>query len=70
MDERLILVSDVEDALARAIAEPDERFYNAEEDCYLINVRKQYVTYWVRYTQREKVLTVVGAYSHRMDIER
>ncbi len=69
MDERLILTTDVEDALAYAVANPDERFYHTEDDCYLINIRKQYVTYWVRYAQKEHVFTVLSTYSHRMDIE-
>ena len=68
MEERLILDSDITDALARALADPGERFYNTEEDCYLISVRKQYVTYWVRYRQVEKTMEVVSVYSHRMDI--
>ena len=68
MDERLILVSDVEDALSRALDYPDERFYNTEEDCYLINIRKQYVTYWVRYKEGAGTLEVLSAYSHRMDL--
>lgn len=68
MDERLILVSDVEDALVRAIADPGERFYNTAEESYLISIRKQYVTYWVRYTQMDMFIRVIGAYSHRMDI--
>jgi Fe-S oxidoreductase len=69
MDQRLILSADIEDALAKAIAEPGERFYNPDEASYLVNLRKQYVTYWVCYQQEGDVITVLGAYSHRMDIE-
>ena len=68
MDERLILVTDVEDALARAAAEPDERFYNKPDDSYLISARKQYMTYWVRYAQSREAIEVTGVYSHRMEI--
>ena len=85
MEERLILVSDVEDALARALADRDECFYHAKDDCYLINIRKQYVTYWVWFRLTEsfeslppeplshtdqKTLEVLSAYSHRMEIVR
>jgi len=68
MDERLILLVDVEDALAHALASPDERFYNTEEDSYLISIRKQYVSYWVRYRQTSSTLEVLSVYSHRMEI--
>jgi Fe-S oxidoreductase len=69
MEKRLILSADIEDALAHAIAEPDERFYNPAEDCYLIRINKQFVTYWVRYRQNENEIEVLSTYSHRMDIE-
>jgi Fe-S oxidoreductase len=68
MDERLILRTDVEDALLRAVSDPGECFYNAEDNCYLVSIRKQYVTYWVQYTREETRIEVRGAYSHRMDI--
>jgi len=68
MDKQLILVKNVEEALSRAIAEPDECFYNKSDGSYLISLRKQYGTYWVRYTLNQKHIEVVGVYSHRMDI--
>jgi hypothetical protein len=68
IDERLILVTDLEDALAYALDNPGERFYNSSQDCYLINIRKQYVTYWICYVQRDDTIDVLSAYSHRMEI--
>ena len=68
MDKRLILVADVEDALSRALDDSGERFYNTVDDCYLISIRKQFVTYWVVYTQDSQSIKVLNAYSHRMDI--
>ncbi|MCL1895633.1 MAG: FAD-dependent oxidoreductase [Clostridiales bacterium] len=68
MDEKLILDTDVFDALALAAAKPEECFYNKKDGSYLISIHKQYGTYWVRYTLGQKHMEVVGVYSHRMEV--
>jgi NADPH-dependent glutamate synthase beta subunit-like oxidoreductase len=68
MEQRLILVADVADAVAWALQSPGECFYHPENDSFLINIRKQFVTYWVEYRIVDKTVEVLSVYSHRMEI--
>ncbi len=70
MDERLITLGDVREAIARA-EERKEGFINEQGDilCHLV---KAYVTYWVLYRIKEEngrtTYLVLDAYSHRMHV--
>jgi Fe-S oxidoreductase len=68
MEERLILLSDVADVLTAAIYEDAPCFYHPEKGSYLASLRKQFVTYWVEYYRRERLIEVIGLYSHRMKL--
>ena len=73
MEERLILVEDLEDVLLCALSGAAGHFHNIENDSFLASLRKGYVTYWVHYLLEDmanlpRQVRVLGAYSHRMDI--
>jgi Fe-S oxidoreductase len=68
MEQRLILMADVTDALDRALQDPDECFFNPVKDSFLINIRKQFVTYWVEYRIAGTDIEVLSIYSHRMEV--
>ena len=70
MEERLILLEDIEDVLEHARAS-GQRFFNSEDATYLACLRKKSVTYWVRWAEKadkEGGAHIIGAYSHRMDV--
>jgi hypothetical protein len=68
MEQRLILTVDVTDALAHALQNPGECFFNPERNSFLTNIRKQFVTYWVEYRVADTHIEVLSIYSHRMEV--
>jgi NADPH-dependent glutamate synthase beta subunit-like oxidoreductase len=68
MERRLILMADVTDALARALHDPGECFFNPTKDSFLISIRKQFVTYWIEYRVAGTTIEVLSTYSHRMEV--
>lgn len=69
MDDRYILVEDVERVIAHS-QETGERFYNPEEGSFLTNLRIGDVTFWVRYIEKDGAVEVLSAYSHRMEVKK
>lgn len=69
MDERYILVEDI-DRVIRNSQETGERFYNPEEGNCLASLRIGDITFWVRYVEKDGVVTVLSAYSHRMEVKK
>ena len=67
MEERLILVEDIEKVIAHS-GISGERFFNPEDSSYLGNLRIENVTYWVRYAEKEDGIYIKSVYSHRMEI--
>jgi hypothetical protein len=67
MEERLILVEDVEDVLEHS-HQSGQRFFNTEDNSYLAGFRKKYVTYWARWTEKEDGAHIISVYSHRMAV--
>jgi Fe-S oxidoreductase len=67
MDERYILLEDIEEVIKHA-QETGERFYNPEDSSYLANQRIANVTYWVRYMEKDESIQIVSVYSHRMEV--
>ena len=68
MDERYILLEDVEKVIRHA-QESGERFFNPEDGSFLANRRIENVTYWVRYREKDPAIQVVTVYSHRMEVK-
>ncbi|MFB0919830.1 MAG: FAD-dependent oxidoreductase, partial [Oscillospiraceae bacterium] len=52
IDERYILVEDIESVISRS-QETGERFFNPEEGSYLTSLRIGDVTFWVRYIEKD-----------------
>lgn len=69
MDERYILLEDVEKVIKHA-QESGERFYNPEDESFLANHRVENVTYWIRYIEKDGAIQVVTVYSHRMEVKK
>ena len=67
MEERLILLEDVEDVLEYAW-QTGQRFFNTEDDSFLAGFRKKNVTYWARWAEKEDGVHIINVYSHRMAI--
>jgi hypothetical protein len=67
MEERLILLEDIEDVLEHACLS-GQRFFNPEDMTYLASIRKKNVTYWVQWAEKEDGAHIISAYSHRMII--
>ena len=67
MEERLILLEDIEKAVDNA-QKNKERFFNPENSHYLCRLRIGSVTYWVEYEKSENEILVKDVYSHRMEI--
>jgi hypothetical protein len=65
MEERLILLEDVEDVLENS-RRSGQRFFNTEDSSFLAGFRKKNVTYWARWTEQEDTAHIVSVYSHRM----
>lgn len=67
MEKRFILLSDVEKVVEHSLT-CKERFYNPETADYLARLRVQNVTFWVKYEEHGKEITVKDVYSHRMEV--
>jgi len=67
MEERLILLEDVEDVLEYA-RQSGQRFFNTEDNSFLAGFRKKNVTYWARWAEKEDGAHIINVYSHRMAI--
>ena len=67
MEERYILLEDVEKVIAHAHT-TGEGFFNPKDLNYLARLRLDNVTYWVRYEEKEDGLLVNNVYSHRMEV--
>jgi len=68
MDERYILLEDIEKVIKHA-KESGERFLNPEDGSFLSNKRIGYVTYWVRYIEKDGKIHIITVYSHRMEVK-
>ena len=69
MEERYILLEDVEDVLEYS-RQSGQRFYNTEDSSFLAGFRKKNQTYWVRWMEKEDCAHIVSVYSHRMVVNR
>ncbi|HEX3018567.1 MAG TPA: FAD-dependent oxidoreductase [Caproicibacter sp.] len=69
MDERYILLEDVEKVILHA-QETGERFFNPQNSNYLASQRIGDVTYWVRYAEKDGKIQVISVYSHRMEVAK
>ena len=67
MEERLILLEDVEDVLEHS-RQSGQRFFNSEDNSFLASLRKRNVTYWARWVEKEDGAHILSVYSHRMTI--
>lgn len=67
MEERYILVNDVEKVIDNSIKN-NQRFFNSDTSNYLARLRIENVTYWVRYEEKENEIYVNSVYSHRMEV--
>ena len=68
LDERLILVEDIQQVIAYA-ERTDHKLLNSDTGHYLAHYRPAAVTYWVEYAPEGDVFTVYNAYSHRMEVD-
>lgn len=67
MEERFILLSDIQKVIDNAIKNK-ERFYNPQIQQYLSRLRIQNVTFWVQYVSEGSDIFVKDVYSHRMEV--
>ena len=67
MEERLILLEDVEDVLEYS-RRSGQRFFNTQDNSFLAGFRKKNVTYWARWTEKEDGAHIINVYSHRMAV--
>lgn len=67
METRYILMEDILAVLKNA-EEKKERFCNPETGDYLAKLRRENVTYWVKYTNEGEAFLIKSVYSHRMEI--
>jgi Fe-S oxidoreductase len=67
MEKRHILLEDIKKVIEHART-TGERFYNPEDESYLASCRIKYVTYWVRFAEKEDGIHVLSVYSHRMEV--
>ena len=67
MEERYILLEDIEKVVERARAS-GTRFRNPVDSSFLASMRIMNVTYWVRYAEKEDGIHVISVYSHRMEV--
>lgn len=67
MEKRFILLGDVEKVVANSLVH-QERFFNPKSSDYLARLRIQNVTYWVRYEESGRDITVKDTYMHRMEV--
>jgi Fe-S oxidoreductase len=69
MEERYILLEDVEDVLEYS-RQSGQRFFNTEDNSFLAGFRKKKTTYWARWTEKEDGAHIIRVYSHRMAINK
>lgn len=67
MEKRYILLEDIERVIEHAM-DTGERFFNPEDGSYLASYRIKYVTYWVRFAEKEDGIHILSVYSHRMEV--
>jgi hypothetical protein len=67
MEERYILLEDIEDVLEYS-RRSGQRFYNTEDSSFLAGFRKKNQTYWVRWVEKEDGTHIISVYSHRMAV--
>ncbi|MDD3307524.1 MAG: NAD(P)-binding protein [Acetobacterium sp.] len=67
MENRYILMEDILMVLKNA-EEKNERFCNPETGDYLAKLRRENVTYWVKYSNEGEAFLIKSVYSHRMEI--
>jgi Fe-S oxidoreductase len=67
MEERYILIEDVQDVLEYSRSS-GQRFFNTEDNSFLAGFRKKNTTYWARWTEKENGAHIINVYSHRMAI--
>lgn len=67
MEKRFIMVSDIEKVVNNSITRK-ERFFNPETSDFLARFRIQNVTYWVKYEESGRDITIKDVYSHRMEV--
>ncbi|MDR1713581.1 MAG: NAD(P)-binding protein [Coriobacteriales bacterium] len=68
MEQQLILREDIVDVLLAAASGVASCFRNTEDNSMIASLRKQNVTYWVRYAQLSDIYLIHCVYSHRMEI--
>lgn len=67
MEERLILVEDIQQVIAHA-EQSGQKLLNPESGHFLAHFRPNTVTYWVEYVPQDDGYRVLNAYSHRMEV--
>ncbi|OFV69421.1 pyridine nucleotide-disulfide oxidoreductase/dicluster-binding protein [Acetobacterium wieringae] len=67
IEDRYILSEDIQAVLKNA-EENNERFCNPETGEYLARLRRDNVTFWVKYEKEENDYILKSVYSHRMEI--
>lgn len=67
MEDRLILLEDLEKALFNA-QKNKERFFNPQSSRYLTRMRINNVTHWVEYEEKDDELLIHNVYTHRMEV--
>ena len=67
IEDRYILWEDIQAVLKNA-EENNERFCNPETGEYLARLRRDNVTFWVKYEKEENAFILKSVYSHRMEI--
>lgn len=67
LEDRYILIEDIQAVLKNAETK-NERFCNPETGDFLAKLRRQNVTYWVKYAKEGEAFVIKSVYSHRMEI--
>ncbi|WP_026393877.1 pyridine nucleotide-disulfide oxidoreductase/dicluster-binding protein [Acetobacterium malicum] len=67
IEDRYILIEDIQAVLKNA-EENNERFCNPETEEYLARLRRDNVTFWVKYEKEAGSFLIKSVYSHRMEI--
>jgi hypothetical protein len=67
MDQRLILVEDVQRVIEYAVR-TKRRLFNQQTQRYLAYFKPTAVTYWVEYVPQGEAFVIFNVYSHRMEV--
>ncbi len=67
LDERLILICDLEEAILFAEKEK-YKLMNPESKHFITHRKKGHLTYWVEYGQKDNGFEIFNAYSHRVEL--